>query len=75
MAQYAAAELPEVLRRLPAYEDDLQAALTRAFLSFDLTLTDSGVVQRLKDIAGVQSEDDDDADAPVAAPPGDDHCD
>ncbi|KAH3734007.1 hypothetical protein DPMN_040446 [Dreissena polymorpha] len=60
VAQYAAAHFPEFLRTLELYrEGQLDEALQKAFLGFDLTLKDEKVIQALKVLAGVDENDED----------------
>lgn len=58
VAEYASKKLPDFVKGLPQYkEGNLKEALVEAFLGFDLELLKPEVIDELKQLAGVQSDD------------------
>ena len=59
VAIYTSKYFPVFLKCLSSYKSgDLQKALEEAFIGFDATLVEEAVVRQLKDIAGVELNDD-----------------
>lgn len=57
MAQYTSMNFPNYLKTTSLYDKgDIQTALEEAFLGFDATLTEESVIRQLKDLAGVENE-------------------
>ena len=60
VAQYTAMHFPGFVKKIDEYnEGKLALALERAFLGFDNHLTEEKVVQQLKELAGVNPDEDD----------------
>lgn len=61
VAQYCAANLPQYIKETKSYkEGKFSEALEEAFLGFDAILTTPKIVQELKVLAGVESDDEGD---------------
>lgn len=57
MAQYTSLNFPNYLKMTSQYEEgDINKALEEAFLGFDATLTEESVIRQLKDLAGVEND-------------------
>ena len=56
MAQYASKNLPDFLKKMSTYKEDLGQALEEAFLKFDETIIHDDVLKELKEMAGVESD-------------------
>ena len=55
MALYTAQELPRLLSQLKAYQNgDLEGALQEAFMTFDASLKQKAVIEKLKRLAGIE---------------------
>ncbi len=62
VAQYTAMHYPTFIKNSERYkEGKLSAALEETFLSFDALLTQDKVIQELKEIAGVNIDEDEEA--------------
>ncbi len=62
VAQYTAMHYPTFIKNSEQYKDGkLAAALEETFLSFDALLTQEKVIQELKEIAGVNIDEDEEA--------------
>jgi protein phosphatase 1G len=58
VADYTAEKLPEFIKSMPSYRDGkLAEALEVAFLQFDGTLIQDEVIEALKELAGMNAED------------------
>lgn len=58
VAQYCAANLPQYIKETKSYKEGrFNEALEEAFLGFDAILTTPKIVQELKVLAGVESDD------------------
>ena len=58
VAQYTAQHLPDFLKNLQSYkEGKLSQALEETFLGFDETLTKEIVIKELKELAGVEEDE------------------
>ena len=59
VAQYTAVHFPDFMKQLEEYKDGkLAIALENAFLGFDKRLTEEKVLHELKEIAGMNADED-----------------